>query len=77
MLETTDSLVPLRSWIEEEAKQLKCCQNDRQKKKEVTVRLTTVAYGIAELLKLVNHRPSSSGSKHSLEDEVQIDNFFG
>eukprot|EP00984_Skeletonema_dohrnii_P016979 scaffold7649_cov133-Skeletonema_dohrnii-CCMP3373.AAC.2 len=72
MAESTDSLVPLRSWIKDEAKKLNNCQNDRRKKKEVIVRLTTVAYGIAEILKLVNSRPNG---KHPLEEELQIDNF--
>lgn len=75
--EATDSLIPLRSWIEEEATILKSCQNDKRKTKEVTVRLTTVAYGIAELLKLVNNNGSRPNGtpEHSLEEEVQIDNF--
>lgn len=75
-VEATDTLlVPLRSWIEEEATKLKFCQSDKQKTKEVTVRITTVAYGIAELLKRVNNGRPSGTNKKSLEDEVQIDNF--
>eukprot|EP00986_Skeletonema_menzelii_P001134 scaffold305_cov110-Skeletonema_menzelii.AAC.4 len=74
MAETTDSTVPLRSWIEEEAVKLKGCQNE-QKKKEVIVRLTTVAYGIAELSKLINNRLPNDNKQSSLNEEVQIDNF--
>ncbi len=71
--ESTDTVVPLRSWIEDEAKKIKGDQSDRRKQKEVFVRVTTVAYGIAELLKVVvEGGPNGNGL---LEKEVQIENF--
>jgi len=76
------SLVPLRSWIKNEAN--KASSTDPQKRncsnlsKESIVCQTTVAYGIVELLLLreKNHaNASAKNNRQCLEEEIQIDNF--
>mmetsp|Transcript_7945 Transcript_7945/g.17919 ORF Transcript_7945/g.17919 Transcript_7945/m.17919 type:complete len:1329 (+) Transcript_7945:91-4077(+) len=77
---STDALIPFRKWIVDEAKkQISARQfagrGEKQHKQESILRKTTIAYGIAELLRHARDHPSMVHSPLSLGDQCSIDNF--
>lgn len=73
MVEVETVLVPLRSWIKNEAKNQQA--NGIPLNKKMIVCQATVAYGIVELILRAKRHAAASKNGRLLEEEMRIDNF--
>ena len=74
-----DVLIPLRTWVEDEAKKettWRDSQQQQQLKKESILRKVTVAYGLAELIYRAMASSRGGASKMTLRDYCNCGNFI-